>query len=55
MNVAAVRLRHHLRQRRRQRRLAMVNVTNRAHVHVRLRTFKFFLGHDRLPLETTCD
>jgi len=23
----------------------VVNVTNRAHVHVRFRTFKFFLGH----------
>jgi hypothetical protein len=41
-NVSA----HHLRQRRRQRRLAVVNVTDRAHVHVRLLTLEFFLGHD---------
>ena len=47
---AAVRLRHHLRQRRRQRRLAVVHVTNRPHVHVRLRTLKFFLSHDHVPL-----
>src|SRR5690606_37583542 len=36
----------HLRQRRRQRRLAMVNVTDGANVHVRFGTFKFFLCHD---------
>ena len=39
------RLRQHLGDRRRQRRLAMVNVTNRADVAVRLVTFKFFLSH----------
>jgi hypothetical protein len=50
---AAVRLRHHLRQRCRQRRLAMVHVPNRAHVDVRLRTRKFFLSHDQLPLENS--
>jgi hypothetical protein len=32
-------LRQHRRDRRRQRRLAVVNVTNRANVHVRLGTF----------------
>src|SRR5208282_5304835 len=34
-----------LRDRRRQRRLAMVNVTNRPYVAVRLRPFKFLLCH----------
>jgi hypothetical protein len=43
--LSAVLLGHHLRQRRRQRRLAMVNVTNGANVHVRLVAFEFFLGH----------
>jgi hypothetical protein len=37
--------RQHRRDGRRQRRLAMVNVTNRAHVHVRLGTFKFSFCH----------
>ena len=32
-------------QRRCERRLAMVNVTNRAHVYVGLLAFVFFLGH----------
>src|SRR5690606_7122557 len=35
----------HARQSRRQRCLAMVYVTNRAHVHVRLAAFKFFFCH----------
>src|SRR5690606_958699 len=35
--------------RSRQRRLAVVHVTNRAHVHVRLRTLKLRLRHDSLP------
>jgi hypothetical protein len=35
----------HLRDRRRQRRLAMVNVTNRPHVAVRLITIKFLFRH----------
>ena len=39
------RLRQDLGDRRRQRRLAMVNVTNRADVAVRLVARKFFLGH----------
>jgi hypothetical protein len=38
-----------LRDRRRQRRLAMVNVTNRANVDVRLVTLKFTLGHVNSP------
>ena len=37
--------RQHRRDRRRQRRLAMVHVTNRAHVHVWLVTLKLTLGH----------
>jgi len=39
-------LRANLRQRRRQSGLAVVNVTNRAYVHVRLGAFKFALCHD---------
>ena len=39
---ATVRLRHHLRQRRRQRRLAMVDVADRADVHVRFVAFELF-------------
>jgi hypothetical protein len=35
-------LRQRLRDRRRQRRLAVVNVTDRADVHVRLVAFKLF-------------
>jgi hypothetical protein len=35
----------HRGDRSRQRGLAMVNVTNRAHVHVRFRTLEFFLSH----------
>jgi hypothetical protein len=37
-----------LRNRSRQRRLAVVNVTNRADVRMRLITLKLFLGHLRL-------
>jgi hypothetical protein len=44
LNSPPCALRHHLRQRRRQRRLAVVNVTDRAHVHVRLGAFEFFLS-----------
>ena len=39
------RLRKHLRDRRRQRRLPMVNVADRTHVAVRFRAFEFFLRH----------
>src|SRR6202041_2718948 len=38
-------LRQCLRDRRRQRRLAVIDVTNRAYVAVRLATIKFFLRH----------
>jgi hypothetical protein len=41
--------RQHRRDGRRQRRLAMVHVTNRAHVHVRLGTFKFSFCHFSTP------
>ena len=41
-------LRQHLRDRRRQRRLAMINMANRANVAVRLRPRKLFLAHLRL-------
>ena len=43
--LRATSLRQHHRDRRRQRRLAMVNVTNRSNVAVRLVTFKFLFGH----------
>src|SRR5690606_41712170 len=46
LEVAAKALRAHLRQRRRQRRLAVTHVPDRPHVHVRLRAFEFTLGHD---------
>jgi hypothetical protein len=36
----------HLRDRRRQRRLAMIDVTDRPNVYVRLAAIKFFLRHD---------
>ncbi len=44
--VLRVVLRQHLRDRRRQRRLAVINVTNRPYVHVRFGTVKLFLRHD---------
>jgi hypothetical protein len=39
-------LRQHLRNRRRQRRLAMIDMPNRPDVYVRLAAIKFFLAHD---------
>ena len=42
-------LRQHFRNRRRQGRLAMVNVTNRPNVTVRLAALEFLLGHFPLP------
>jgi hypothetical protein len=42
----------HLRDRRRQRRLAMVNVTNRPNIHVRLAAVKFLFRHDVLFLSS---
>ena len=41
--------RQHLRDRRRERRLAVVDVTNRAYVHVRLVPLKFRLRHGLYP------
>jgi len=38
-------LRQHLRNRRRQRRLAMVNVTNRPNIHMRLAALEFLFRH----------
>ena len=43
-------LRQHVRDRRRQRRLAMVHVSNRPHVNVRLRALKLSLCHLACPL-----
>ena len=40
LRLAAELRRQHRRDRRRQRRLPMVHVSNRAHVHVRLRTLE---------------
>ena len=50
----AARLRHH-RQRRRQRRLAVVDVPDGADVAVRLLTIEFFLGHLRLSSVCPCE
>jgi hypothetical protein len=43
-----------LRQRRRQRRLAVVHVTDRAHVHVGLGALELSLGHCLEPLIRDC-
>jgi hypothetical protein len=43
--TTTVTLRHDLRQGRRQRRLTMVNVTNRANVDVGFCSLKFFFSH----------
>src|SRR6185436_11854021 len=43
--LAPVLLRHHLGQRRRQRRLPVIHMPNRPHVHVRLGANEFFFGH----------
>src|SRR5579862_3810743 len=43
--LTPIRLRHHLRQRRRQSRLPMIHMTNRPHVHVWLVTLKSLFGH----------
>src|SRR5262245_17860274 len=50
--VIALGLRHallgqYMRDRRCQRRLAVIYVTNRTYVHVRLLALKFYLGHNR--------
>jgi hypothetical protein len=38
-----------LRDRRRQRRLAMINVSNRPNIHVRLAAVKFLFRHNVCP------
>src|SRR6266516_4264557 len=45
-------VRRHLRQRRRQRRLPVIHVPNRPHVHVRLRPLKLCLSHDLLVVRS---
>src|SRR5690606_31504703 len=52
--VISTELAEKLRDRRRQGRLAMVNVTNRANVHMRLITLKFTFGHCNFPLARGC-
>src|SRR5690606_11855098 len=54
LRLATKPLRQHRRDRRRQRRLAMVHVTNRAHVHVRLRPLEFAFCHYRRLLLAGC-
>ena len=48
LRLPAKLLRQHVRHRRRQRRLAVIHVPNRAHVHVRLGSLKFAFCHDCL-------
>src|SRR5690606_7279287 len=48
------RLCQHFRDRSRQRRLAMINVTNRADVAMRLIAFKLFFGHRCRPRLVEC-
>src|SRR5690606_33333494 len=50
LELAAETLRAHLRQRRRQRRLAVVHVADRAHVHVGLGALELTLCHGRISL-----
>ena len=47
---AAETLRTYLGERSRQRGLAVIDVTNRSDVDVRLVTREFFFGHDPIPL-----
>src|SRR6266699_3528668 len=47
-------LRRHLRQRRRQRRLPVVHVPDRPHVHVRLRPLEFRFRHAILSSRANC-
>src|SRR6202050_4383443 len=47
LELPAKLLRHHLRQGCRQSRLAMIYMTNRPHVHVRLRSLKLPLRHGK--------
>ena len=48
--VLRVVLGQHLRDRRRQRRLAVIDVPNRPYVYMRLRPVKLFLAHDSLSV-----
>ena len=52
LKVTPVRFRTNLRQRSSQRRLTMVNVTNRPYVYVYLISLEFFLCHARQPLSS---
>ena len=52
LRLATKLLRQHRRDRRRQRRLAMINVPNRPHVHVRLGPLKFTFCHYRSSSNT---
>ena len=49
--LAPALLRQHLGNRRRQRRLAMINMTNRPNVAVRLRPREFLFGHALLSVK----
>ena len=51
LGLAAEQLAQHRRDRRRQRRLAVVHVTNGPHVHVRLGPLEFALCHFRTPIK----
>ena len=44
-DFAAVLVGHDLGQCRRERRLAMIHMTYRTHIHMRLRPLKFLFGH----------
>jgi hypothetical protein len=54
LKLGAASLRHNLRNRRRQRRLAVVNMANRAYVHMRLGTIKLLLGHASPSSSSVC-
>jgi hypothetical protein len=49
-DLTTVLLCHHLRQRRRQRRLAVINVTYRAYVYVWFCSFKLLFRHESFLL-----
>ncbi len=55
LELAAKTLRADLGQRRRQRRLAVIHVADRADVHVRLGALEFTLCHDFVPRKTCLD
>src|SRR5688572_6918019 len=54
LELTAVLLGHHLGQGSRQRRLAMIDVADRAYVYVRLGALKFLFGHSSGPLNNVC-